>query len=255
MNRWLVGLALVAGCGGSGGSEPVVDAAEPSTTLSGVVTDLAGKPVGGAQIQICGAACQLGTTDTAGRFVYPSVIEGDAYHLSVRGPREDPRAFAPVVFTLLVPKGVATTAPTVKLPETKARVALPTDGKPLALDAALSLTLDPKALTTPDDTAPTAVAGVRVPPSAWPTYALGGKVLAMWALDPFDTRSTTAIGVRITESFGATVMPAVYVVDADTGKARRAAPATLGTDGAITTAPKEGLDRLTWLLLVDETKP
>jgi hypothetical protein len=74
----------------------------------------------------------------------------------------------------------------------------------------------------------------------------------MWALNPFDTRSSKPLGVRLKSGFGLTAGQAValFEVDPRSGRATWAADAPLSGDGkSAQTAAGRGLSRITWLIV------
>ena len=96
-------------------------------------------------------------------------------------------------------------------------------------------------------------AGIRVVPAAWPTYDTQGKtVLAMWALNPFAARSSKAIAATVKNVFGlsAGAKLAMRAVDDAKGTLLPEIPLTVSNDASTITTDSGGLDRLTWVVLV-----
>ena len=137
--------------------------------------------------------------------------------------------------------------------ETGAGQAL-TSQKDVAIDADLTLlAVDPSALTLPAGVTSAYAAGVRVAAPAFPSYDVSGKtVLAMWALNPFSAKSSKPIAVTIKNGFGlaANAKLAMRAVDDTTGKLLTEIPMTVSSDALTITTDAGGLDRLTWIVLV-----
>ncbi len=252
----LAGLASVAsvlGCASEHAPTTPDADTTPKTVLTGRVTDGASAPVSRARIQLCGTACQLAVADDAGQFEVVGVVDAPHHYLDVRGPTGDPRSFATLVVRINVPVSVRTEAPVARLPLLPAKIALGVGAQTISIDDKLTLAFDGSALSFPSDER--FVRGVRVPESAWPAYDVGAsKILALWALDPFDVVAAKPIGVRISEAFGlpAGTKLSLHTVRSDQGTALRASSAAVTSDGSIETPLGEGLDRLAWIALVKD---
>jgi hypothetical protein len=126
--------------------------------------------------------------------------------------------------------------------------------KDVAVDGDLTLlAVDPAALTLSGNVTTPYVAGIRVQQATFPAYDTQGKtVVAMWALNPFATRSNKPISATIKNSFGlsAGAKLAMRAVDDVKGTLLSEIPMTVSNDAAMITTDAGGLDRLTWLVLV-----
>ncbi len=241
---------------------PTPDLPPPDTlpwcSLSGLVVDLSGKPLGGAAVAVCGSACWPATTDNKGAFSLDD-LPAETVALDVRGATGLSKTLGVVVFSLTLTSGqhLALKQP-VGLPDVGPGTVLGSGAQKVAIDAELTLTADRDKLAYPWGINSKYLAGARVPQAYWPTFALahGGtsyKALAMWALAPFDVRASAPMELSIDNSalgLSAGAKVGLFVVVAKTGLASWAAEATVSGDGKLLqTAAGQGLDRVTWLIV------
>jgi len=229
----------------------------PWASLGGQVVDQTGQPLVGAAVTACSGVCWPASTDAQGAFRFDALPPG-TLALDVRhGPGMSP-SLAVVVFAVtLAPAQQLTLPAPVGLPVVGAATPLTGGAQAVAIDAELTLITDAAALTLPFGVNSPYLAGVRVPPAYWPSHALvhGGQAhqaLAMWALLPFDARALPPVGVSIESSLGLSAgdRAQLFVVTAKTGLPAHAAEATVSADGKqLTTAPGQGIDRVTWLIV------
>jgi hypothetical protein len=221
------------------------------------VVSLAGTPQAGVGVGACGDVCVPTTTDDRGRFSFADLPAG-TYYLDVRRGQTPPTTTTATVFSLVLTAGQSTALPRpVVLADTGAGSALTAGVQQVQVDSQLTLTIDGSALKLPPGQTRKYLAGVRVPAASWPPYALshGGRdysARAMWALNPFDARSSVPLGVRLGDTLGlaAGQSAALFEVDPQSGLAVRAAGVSLSGDGkSLRTAAGAGLGRVTWLVV------
>jgi len=241
---------------------PLPDLPPPDTlpwcSLSGNVVDLTGTALPGAAVVVCGSACWPATADSKGAFSLAD-LPPETVALDVRGTTGMSKTLGVVVSSLTLTSGqhLALKQP-VGLPDVGQGTVLGSGAQAVAIDAELTLTADKDKLTYPWGINSKYLAGVKVPPAHWPFYALshGGKTytaLAMWALAPFDVQATAPLGVSLDNSglgLAAGAKAGLFVVEAKTGLATWTAEAAVSADGKLLqTAPGQGLDRVTWLIV------
>jgi hypothetical protein len=216
--------------------------------VTGRVVDATGTPWPAARLQICASICYLGTAGTDGTFKMN--VESNTYAVDATGALSDGRTASRTVYSHVIAQ--ATMLGDIVVLETGTGQAL-SSPQDVPIDANLTLlAVDPSALTIPTMVSPYA-AGVRVPSAAFPVYGTAGKtVLAMWALNPFAAVSSKPIAVTIKNVFGlsAGAKVAMRAVSDATGTLLTEIPMTVSTDASTITTDSGGLDRLTWIVLV-----
>lgn len=230
--------------------EATVDEPPPTHTATGRVVDSTGAGWPGARMQICASICYAFTAGNDGTFA-ASIGPVATYAVDATNAASDGRSASRTVYSRLIDQDVA--LGDIVVEETGAGQAL-TSTKDVAVDADLTLlAVDPSAITLPAGVTSAYAAGVRVAKPAFPAYDASGKtILAMWALNPFSAKSTKPIAVTIKNGFGlaANAKLAMRAVDDTTGLLLAEIPMTVSSDATTITTDSGGLDRLTWLVLV-----
>jgi hypothetical protein len=230
--------------------EATVDEPAPTHTASGRVVDSTGAPWPSARMQICASICYQSTAGTDGTFSM-NIGKVDTYAVDATGAATDGRSASRTVYSHLIDQDVV--LGDIVVEETGAGQALSAP-KDVAIDADLTLlAVDPSALALPAGVTSAYAAGVRVAKAAFPTYDTAGKtVVAMWALNPFSAKSSKPVAVTIKNSFGlaANAKLAMRAVDDTTGLLLAEIPMTVSSDAMTITTDSGGLDRLTWIVLV-----
>jgi hypothetical protein len=223
------------------------DSGPAKITVSGDVVDMQGAPWANAKVQVCSSAlCTLGNADGSGAFAV-QVPAGNHYHVIARPPPSDPRegsAGLGVLADALVAD--TTLASPVPIPITGAHASL---AAPAAVTTDLTLTANAADVAFNGSAY---FSGVSVEQAKWPAFVVAGKtILAMWALDPWGTRTNPGktIAVTIANSFGLAPgdIASVYAVNETTAELGTPTQATVSTDGA--TLSGATLDRVTWVVL------
>ena len=266
MGPRVIFLALLAGCSNAPDNAPdaaadahhdthvvyeaAIDEPTPAHTATGRVVDSAGAPWPSARMQICASICYAFTAGSDGTFS-ASIGQSNTYAVDATGAATDGRSASRTVYSRLIDQDVA--LGDIVVQETGAGQALSAP-KDVAVDADLTLlAVDPSALTLPAGVTSAYAAGVRVASPAFPTYDVSGKtVLAMWALNPFSAKSSKPVAVTIKNGFGlaANAKLAMRAVDDTTGLLLAEIPMTVSSDASTITTDSGGLDRLTWIVLV-----
>jgi hypothetical protein len=225
------------------------DAGPAKITVSGDVVDMQGAPWANAKVQVCSAAlCTLGNADGAGAFAV-QVPAGSHYHVIARPSPNDPlQASASAGLGVLADTLVADTALASPVP-------IPITGAHASLAAPAAVTTDLTLAANAADVAFSGEAyfsGVSIPQASWPAFVIAGKtILAMWALDPWGTRTTPGktITVTIANSFGLAPsdVASVYAVNEATAELGAPTEASVSSDG--TTLAGATIDRVTWIVL------
>ncbi len=205
--RWLWLFGWMAGCTGSVDTTDTGDTGDteedlgPAGQLHGTVRDAEGDPVEGAQVNLCLAICSTAQTDAQGAYAFDPLVVG-AYSFHVVPPQGSGLAEP------LIPWPIEEdTNPTldVVLPPLEAEVALPT-GARAEIEAApgLFLTLQQGDLKVVFADPPTAVAGARVAEADRLPMDVGGEVLAVWYLSPYEASAEEVGGMpfRIANDLG-----------------------------------------------------
>lgn len=231
--------------------EATVDEPPPAHMATGRVVDSTGAPWPGARMQICASICYAFTAGSDGSFS-ANIGKADTYAVDATGAASDGRSASRTVYSRLIDQDVA--LGDIVVEETGAGQALASP-KDVAVDADLTLlAVDPSALTLPAGVTSAYAAGVRVAKPAFPSYDASGKtILAMWALNPFSAKSSKPIAVTIkNDGFGlaANAKLAMRAVDDTTGLLLAEIPMTVSSDAMTITTDSGGLDRLTWIVLV-----
>jgi len=230
--------------------ESPVDEPAPAHIATGRVVDATGAPWPGARMQICASICYAFTAGNDGTFS-ASIGKTDTYAVDATNAATDGRTASRTVYARLIDQDVA--LGDIVVEETGAGQALAST-KDVAVDSDLTLlAVDPSALALPAGVTSAYAAGVRVSSSAFPTYDASGKtILAMWALNPFGAQSSKPIAVTIKNGFGlaANAKLAMRAVDDTTGLLLAEIPMTVSSDALTITTDSGGLDRLTWIVLV-----
>jgi len=256
-------LALLVGCGAGETSLPdagkdasadrAPDVATPEQeastttpiTVSGEVVDTSGAPWANAKVQVCSSAlCTIGSSNGAGAFAV-QVPPGNRYHVIARPAPSDARegsAGLGVLADTLVAD--TTLAAPIHVPVTGAHAS-----SPAAVTPELTLVANPADVSFSGEAY---FAGVSVAQSQWPAFDVPGKtILAMWALNPWGTRTNPGktIAVTIANGFGLAAGDAVsvYAVNEGTAELVGPTPGTVSTDG--TTIGGATIDRVTWIVL------
>ena len=234
--------------------------------FSGVVTDTGGEPLSEVAVAMCASACWPTTTDDSGRFSYPS-LPIERYVLDVRGESVDGRTLTSMVLPVELTAG-GRALPPLQLHDA---TALHWHGTAPVRFAGLSLIptgpVDLDELRratgagTGDDAVPATIGGARVPPAAWPEYALVAqearyRPVAMWALYPFGARLGGPLELRATPPADVAVPGtdlAFFSVDATTGTATWLGPAVAEHD-YLSSGPDRGISTLTWVILAARTR-
>lgn len=241
------------------GSAPAPDLAAPAVgaRITGTVIDLDRHGLPGVRIQLCGPSCREVTTDSSGIFELPSVGAA-SYGLHAELPGVPAIDYGKVVVPIyyLDPKVTPVrTVPPIVLPRLAAPTPLAAGKQTVAIDSALSLTLDADALTFPAGGGAPQLAGLRIPAGLYPDFCLpgdDGRIVAEWALGPFGTTSSTPISVHIADSLG--LQPGSTVVlssiDPELGRPERQGLGKVSADGkSIDSLATVELRRLTWLVV------
>jgi hypothetical protein len=227
-----------------------VDEPTPAFTVTGRVVDSTGASWANAHMQICDTICYLGTAGADGVFTMGIKPTG-TYAIDATGALGDGRSASRTVYARLIDQDV--TLGDIAVYETGAGQTL-TSQKDVAIDGDLTLlAVDPSALTLSGNVTTPYAAGIRVQKATFPTYDTQGKtVVAMWALNPFATKSSKPIAVTIKNSFGlaAGAKLAMRAVDDVKGQLLAEVPLTVSTDAMTITTDSGGVDRLTWIVLV-----
>jgi len=227
-----------------------VDEPTPTHMASGRVLDSTGAPWPSARMQICATICYAFTAGSDGTFS-ANIGKADTYAVDATSAASDGRSASRTVYSHLIDSDVA--LGDIVVQETGAGQALGST-KDVAIDADLTLlAVDPSALALPAGVTSAYAAGVRVKAPAFPTYDASGKtILAMWALNPFSAKSSKPVAVTIKNGFGlaANAKLAMRAVDDTTGLLLAEIPMTVSSDATTITTDSGGLDRLTWIVLV-----
>jgi hypothetical protein len=227
-----------------------VDEPTPAYTVTGRVMDATGTPWPSARMQICDTICYLGTAGSDGAFKMTITPMG-AYAVDATNALSDGRSASRTVFSSTIAQDTALGDLVVQETGTGQALSAPAD---VAIDANLTLlAVDPAALTLAAGVTSAYAAGIRVVSAAFPTYDTQGKtVVAMWALNPFSTKSSKPIAVTVKNVFGlaAGAKLAMRAVNDLTGVLLPEIPLTVSTDASTITTDSGGLDRLTWIVLV-----
>jgi hypothetical protein len=230
--------------------DTVVDEPVPAHIATGRVLDATGAPWPDARMQICSSICYAFTAGSDGTFS-ASIGKTDTYAVDAWNSATDNRTASRTVYSHLIDQDVA--LGDIVVQETGAGTALGST-KDVAIDADLTLlAVDPAAIALPAGVTSAYAAGVRVKAAAFPTYDAQGKtILAMWALNPFSAKSSKPIAVTIKNGFGlaANAKLAMRAVDDTTGLLLAEIPMTVSSDALTITTDSGGLDRLTWIVLV-----
>ena len=223
------------------------DSGPAKITVSGDVVDMQGAPWANAKVQVCSTAlCTLGNADGTGAFAV-QVPSGSHYHVIARPSPSDPRegsaGLGVLADTLVADTALASPVP---IPITGAHASL---AAPAAVTSDLTLTANAADVAF---SAEAYFSGVSIAQPSWPAFVVAGKtILAMWALDPWGTRTNPGktIAVTIANSFGlaANDVAAVYAVNETTAELGAEAQATVSSDGTMLTGAT--IDRVTWIVL------
>lgn len=263
MRALCITLALVA-CGtsptsptdatdaGKKDSAVLVDAGSAAVELSGAIIDMKGNPWPLARVLVCGSLppCDVSFSNVAGAWSMRTSPEAKV--LRIEGEANDGRFWSPVVRPVDLIRDLAISPPIV-LPETPAPQPLTNLAQPIT-SGEITVTLDPAKLVLPATVAASAFAAVRVPQTAWPPYDAGGRtILAMWAFNPYGTRSIDPIAVTIDNvqanlALAPNETVTILSVDPSTGLLVEPATATLAV-AKIITDNGQGLRRLTWMVV------
>ncbi|MCK6527933.1 carboxypeptidase-like regulatory domain-containing protein [Myxococcota bacterium] len=268
-----LGLASLVGCADAGDDDDLADddssptdddvadddAADDDTapewqgSLTGVVQDMGGAPLGDLRVTLCLDICLFGQTDGSGGFTFSGLEPGTHKFDAIAPAQDGDTAWSNVLFPVVIgeDEAVVLAAP-VFVPEVGAPVPFAAAGPVSVASGELVLTLDPATLDFPPGVDSPWVAGARIDPSHWPPFAPDGvEVLGAWALAPYDTEAKgDPIPVRVEDSFGLAADAAVrfWVLSYDDGGLVEAGTGAVTADGAaIETDAGEGLPRLTWV--------
>lgn len=223
----------------------------------GTTVDMAGRPLSGVDVALCGSSCRRLVSDGTGFFAFSDVPAG-SYSLRVERSGNAPTASGKVVIPLYGYDPVATPArtfPPIVLPTFDQVTPLSAGVQTVAIDPQLSLTLDAQSLSFPMGTAMPQLTGKRVPAGLYPDFCLpgaDGRIVAEWAMAPFATTSTSPIEIRIADGLGLSPNTQVnfLTIDPDLGRPEQQAVGTVAADGkSITSKPMTGIRRLTWLIV------
>ena len=230
--------------------EAAIEEPAPAHIATGRVIDATGAPWPGARMQICASICYAFNAGADGVFS-ASIGKSDTYAVDATSALADGRSASRTVYARLIDQDVA--LGDIVVQETGAGQAL-SSTKDVAVDADLTLlAVDPSALTLPAGVTSAYGAGVRVKAADFPVYDASGKtVVAMWALNPFAAKSSKPIAVTIKNAFGlaANAKLAMRAVDDAKGTLLAEIPMTVSSDATTITTDSGGLDRLTWIVLV-----
>lgn len=239
------------------GGAPDLAAAAEGARITGTVIDLDRHGLPGVRIKLCGPSCREVTTDGAGIFELPNIAAA-SYGLHAELPGAQAIDYGKVVVPIyyLDPKATPVrTVPPIVLPRLAAPLPLAAGKQTVAIDATLSLTLDADALRFPAGAGAPQLAGLRIPAGLYPDFCLpsgDGRIVAEWALGPFDTTSSAPITVHIADNFGLPPGSTVVLssVDPDFGRPERQGVGKVSADGkSIDSVATMELHRLTWLVV------
>jgi hypothetical protein len=225
---------------------PEQEASTTSTlTVSGNVVDTSDAPWANAKVQVCSSAlCTIGNADTKGAFAV-QVPSGNRYHVIARPPPNDPREGSAGLGVLADTLVADTTldAP-IRIPVTGAHAS-----SPAAVTPDLTLTANMADVSFSGEAY---FSGVSIAQAQWPAFVVPGKtILAMWALDPWGTRTSPGktIAVTIANTYGLASgdTVSVYAVNETTAELGTPTQGTVSTDGA--TIAGATIDRVTWIVL------
>jgi hypothetical protein len=232
-------------------SETSVDELPPAHIATGRVIDASGAPWPNARMQICASICYAFTAGADGTFS-SAIGKTDTYAVDATSAANDGRTASRTVYSRVIDQDVA--LGDIVVQETGTGISLSSAAIDVAVDADLTLlAVDPTALALPAGVTSAYAAGVRVKAPAFPAYDVSGKtILAMWALNPFSAKSSKPIAVTIKNGFGiaANAKLAMRAVDDTTGLLLAEIPMTVSSDATTITTDSGGLDRLTWIVLV-----
>jgi hypothetical protein len=230
--------------------EATVDEPLPTHMATGRVVDSTGAPWPSARMQICASICYAFTAGNDGTFS-ANIGQVGTYAVDATNAASDGRSASRTVYSRLIDQDVA--FGDIVVEETGAGTTL-SSTQNVAVDADLTLlAVDPSAITLPAGVTNMYAAGIRVAKPAFPAYDASGKtILAMWALNPFAAKSSKPIAVTIKNSLGlaANAKLAMRAVDDTTGLLLAEIPMTVSSDATTITTDSGGLDRLTWIVLV-----
>lgn len=250
---------LLAGCNAPGAApsapEDMAMMARSDLAPDGIM-DLEGRIVGldraglaGVNVSLCQETCRDTTTGAQGEFSFPATPIA-FYTLRARKPGA--ADYAALDFPLYLVRGANPRLLPLVLPRVATQRPITPDVQTLAVDGALSLTLDGRALSLQQGGAVAALGGVRIPSDLFPNFCVpSARVLAMWAFAPTYVQSRRPVGVQLTDVLGLAPGATVDFIDIDPAEGRPliVASGTVAQDGkTIATSQGLGPNRLGWLL-------
>ncbi|WP_433934095.1 hypothetical protein AB3662_06380 [Sorangium cellulosum] len=246
------GGATTGGGGAAGGLGSGGAPAGPGVT--GVLGDEAGQPIGGAPVLLCNTrVCYSDNTAADGRFTFPcdAEVPVDFVVKSVEDAGTAPRRGV-TMFPLRFLDAVTVDVGSLFVPDLPAGALLgPNSGDPQVLKVGDGLlTVNRADLAPPPGASLHDIAARRIPPERVPPLPdLGGEeIVAVYALYPFATTSGSPIAVQVPSDLAPGTPVRFRTLSEYDGAL--SAPAAGEADGAVVrTAPRSGIDELTWLVI------
>ncbi|XXY46549.1 hypothetical protein WME91_41770 [Sorangium sp. So ce269] len=248
------------GGGGAAGGGAAADGAgsgggPAGLGVTGVLADEAGQPIGGAPVLFCNATvCYSDRSRADGRFTFEcdEELPVDFVVKSLEEAGAAPRRGV-TMFPLRFLDAGTVDAGTLFVPDLPAGAVLgPSSRDPQAIEVGdgLQLTVSRADLVAPPGVSLHDIAARRIPPEHVPPLPeLGGEeIVAVYALYPFATISGSPIGVQAPSELAPGTPVSFRSMSEYDGKL--SAPVAGEADGAfVKTAPRSGIDELTWLVI------
>lgn len=241
--------------GGGAGGGPGAGGAPAGPGVTGVLADEAGRPIRGAPVLFCNTrVCYSDDTAADGRFTFlcDAEVPVDFVVKSLEGAGTTPRRGV-TMFPLRFLEAATVDVGWLFVPDLPAGAVLgPSSGEPQVLDVGdgLRLTVRRADLAAPPGASLHDIAARRIPPERVPPLAglEGEEIVAVYALYPFATTSGSPIAVQAPADLAPGTPVRFRTLSEYDGTL--SAPAPGEADGAVVrTAPRSGIDELTWLVI------
>lgn len=239
---------------------------EPVASIEGVVLDTNGGTLPSPSLQFCGPVNEDGSVDACipimlgddGSFMHGVSTVGIWNVKAVQGS-VDGNHFGGQAFQIDIVEGAEDDLGTISVPvvEDVTDLSGASGVTDVAIDASLTISLDPALAQTVSFTPPTELGGVLVDPSFWQIDTIeGNNVLFGWTFAPFGTKATEgSFGIAINDALGLDPDTTIklWEIEKDNARLHQVGEGTVNADatGIDVTEVGEGLHELTWLIVTD----